>query len=123
MNISSFIKEYIAIPVAHAQAPEEVVTLMGKINEQLLNPLIILMFTAAIILFLVGLFNFFQAQSGDGGSDEALKKGKRNMVWGIIGMAIMVSVFGIMNFIGGTLGLDRINPDESADFSGLRPGQ
>jgi len=30
--------------------------------------------------------------------------GKQHMIWGIIGMAIMVSVFGIINLIMSTIG-------------------
>lgn len=114
-NLFSFITTYIFIPEAHAVS-SEVVALVGRINEQVINPLIVLLFTAALILFVFGLFNFF----GKRESTDALEKGKRHMVWGIIGMVIMVSVFGIMNFITGSIGVDDVDPSSTGDFSNLR---
>ena len=38
---------------------------------------------------------------------------------GIIGMAIMVSVFGIMSFLTSSIGTGEVNPDSSGDVSGL----
>jgi len=111
---NQFVAEYILIPRAHA-ASEQFYALLGRINEQVINPLIWIMFAAAFVLFTVGLYNLFG--SGKGGED--LEKGKRHLVWGIIGMAIMVSVFGIMNFITGSLGISDVNPSGTNDASVL----
>jgi divalent metal cation (Fe/Co/Zn/Cd) transporter len=89
--------------------------LVGRINEQVLNPLIVLLFTAALVFFVVGLFNFF----GKRDNSEALEKGKAHMLWGIIGMAIMVSVFGIMNFLTSSLGINNVDPSSRGDVSTL----
>lgn len=115
-SVQQFIAEYILVPQAHALAPE-VSELLKRINDQVLNPLIVLMFTAALVLFVFGLYKFF-GPAGKQGS-ESINDGKRHLLWGIVGMAIMVSVFGIMNFITSTLGVSEVNPDATTDFSGL----
>ncbi len=95
--------EYIFIPIAHAAEPSNMTELMARINKQVINPLILVLFALAFVQFTIGLFKFFQAKNGKG--EDSLEDGKRHMLWGVIGMAIMVSVFGIMGFITGTLGL------------------
>lgn len=75
--------------------------LLGKINQFILNPLIILLFAVALIVFFWGLVEFiFKA-----GSDEGRETGRRNMMWGIVGMFIMVAVYGIIKLILGTFGV------------------
>lgn len=75
--------------------------LLGKINEFILNPLITLLFFVALIVFFWGLFEFVS----NAGNEEARAKGKRNIMWGIIGMFIMISVYGIIRIILGTFGI------------------
>lgn len=108
--ISNFIYQYILIPEAYAQTLS-VATLMARVNRYLVNPLITLMFIVAFLLFVWGLFTFFRAKSGD--SEEGIEKGKRHIVWGIVGMVIMVSVFGIMQLIINTLGVKGVNPSST----------
>lgn len=70
-------------------------TLIKKINAQILNPIIGLLIAIAVVFFLYGVLEFIM------GADNAEKKetGKRHMIWGIIGLFIMVAVFGIMNLL------------------------
>ena len=41
------------------------------------------------------------------------KEGKQHMLWGIVGMLIMISVWGILDILDNTFGLDFRNPDVS----------
>lgn len=109
--IQNFIAQYILIPEVYAQTLT-VGSLMAKINKFLINPLITLMFIVAFVLFVWGLFVFFQAKGG-GGDEEGIEKGKRHIMWGIIGMVIMVSVFGIMQLIITTLGVKGVTPSST----------
>jgi hypothetical protein len=45
-------------------------------------------------------------------SDEEAKKakGKQFMIWGVLGLAIMFSVWGLVNIVGTTFGIDYIIP-------------
>jgi hypothetical protein len=56
----------------------------------------------AMAVFFWGVFEFVSKS----GSDEARDKGKRNMLWGIIGLFIMIGVFGIVQIILGTFGIE-----------------
>jgi hypothetical protein len=113
---NNFFVEYLLIPTAHAQsAPASVIEFVGRINEFFLNPLIVLMFTIALVTFIWGMFSFF----GRKDNTEELEKGKRHILWGIIGMAIMVSVFGLMTFITSTTSGGIVNPSSDGDVSGL----
>jgi hypothetical protein len=95
--------EYILIPFAHAAGPKNMTELMGRINEQIINPLLLVLFALAFVQFTIGVFKFFKAKDGKG--DDSLEEGKRHILWGVVGMAIMVSVFGIMGFITSNLGI------------------
>ncbi len=58
--------------------------------------------TVATIVFVYGVFQFVRAAE----NPEARKKGQQHMLWGLIGLAIMVSVFTIIKLIVNTLGVD-----------------
>ena len=76
-----------------------ITTLIDKVNTNIVNPLLLLLFVAAFVVFLYGAVRYL-AQSE---SDEARRTGARHMFWGIIGMFIMVGVFGIIAVIRKTL--------------------
>lgn len=73
--------------------------LIGKINDNILNPLVLLLAGIAMVYFLWGVFEYVR----DYDSAEERSKGARHMLWGIIGMFIMFSAFGIMNLIAATI--------------------
>jgi len=79
--------------------------LLDRINELIINPIIILLMSVALVVFIWGVVQFVMNRegttiSGDGKSSPgSLEQGKRHMVWGIIGLVIMVSVFGIIKVI------------------------
>jgi hypothetical protein len=91
-------------PVAYASVD----VFVKKLNTYLFNPAISLMIFVAVVYFLYGLFEFINGA----GSDDAREIGKRHMLWGLIGLFIMVSVFFIMKVLLGTIGItdDQINP-------------
>ena len=72
-----------------------------KINYYILNPLIGLLFAAALAVFIWGIIEFLQKR--DVNAEDA-NDGKQHLVWGLVGMFIMVSVFGIMNLLKSILG-------------------
>jgi len=76
-------------------------TLIGNILVAIVNPLILLLLGIATAFFIWGLVEFIR----DFDSEEAKTKGKKHMIWGIVGLFIMVSAFGIMCTIAGTLNL------------------
>jgi len=82
-------------------AEASVESLMGKVNKLIINPLIVLLFAMAVVYFVYGLVKYLISPD----NEEVRKSSKSHMLWGVIGMFIMVSVFGIMNLIMNTLGV------------------
>lgn len=69
--------------------------IIQKFTDAILQPLVALLMAVAVGYFLFGVMKFVKDQD----SEDAQVEGKRHMLWGIIGIAIMVSVYGILNFI------------------------
>lgn len=74
-------------------------TLLLKINKVIINPAIGFIFAVALAYFLYGLVEFLMKRDSDTGRAD----GKRHMIWGIVGMFIMLSAFGIVNLIINTV--------------------
>ncbi len=72
---------------------------MTKINAGIVTPIITGLFAVAVVYFLWGLFAFIRDQD----NEDAQTAGKQHMVWGIIGIAIMLSVQGILLLIEGSV--------------------
>jgi len=83
---------------------------IGKVDEMVINPLIKFLFALAIVYFLFGVFQFFTNQ----GSEEKKTTGKQHMIWGIIGITIMMGVWTILGIVVSTLGISEseINPEQ-----------
>lgn len=54
-----------------------------------------LILAAAVVFFLWGVSQFVRAA----GDEEARKTGKNHIIYGIIGIAVMVSMWGLVNFL------------------------
>lgn len=74
---------------------------LNKINRYILNPILLLLFVVALVVFFWGIFRFVTNMDGTSEREE----GKRSMLYGIIGMFIMVSVFGIIRVVLRTFGI------------------
>ena len=79
-------------------------TLIYRVNTQIIHPIIIFMMALAALVFIWGIVEFLQNQGG--GEEGAIASGKRHILWGLIGLLIMVGVFGIMRLIVNTFGLE-----------------
>ena len=91
---------YLFTKVAYA-APHNINELVRAINKIIINPLIYFMFVLALVIFLWGMVEYLL-----GANDPAKRKvGGQHILWGIIGMTIMIGVFTIMQVIMSTLGV------------------
>ncbi|MDE2399913.1 MAG: hypothetical protein KGL67_02820 [Patescibacteria group bacterium] len=79
-----------------------------KVDASIINPLIYLLFALAILFFLYGVLEFLLNQE----NEEKKTTGKSHMVWGIIGITIMLGVWAIMGLILNTLGINYIHPQQ-----------
>lgn len=73
--------------------------LLNKISRYIINPIIFVLFAAAFVFFIWGLVQFI-ANLDD---EEARSTGVKHIIWGIIGMAIMAGVTGIVAIINNTV--------------------
>ncbi len=77
--------------------------IIGRLNDLIIRPIILLVFAAGFFLFMWGLVVFLW-NSKEG---EIADTGKQHMLWGVVGMFIMVSVAGIITLITGTFGINQ----------------
>jgi hypothetical protein len=78
-------------------------TIICKIGSYILDPLIALLMTLGLLIFLWGMIQFLLNQRT--GEEAKIADGKRHMIWGVIGLLVMVSVYGIMGLIARTFNL------------------
>ncbi len=79
-----------------------IIQFIHKVNDVILNPIIKLLFLVALVVFIWGVFLYMKGAD----NDKDRTTGRRHMLWGLFGMFIMISVFGIMAVIMGTFGID-----------------
>lgn len=82
-----------------AAAITSVTNLLGKIATIIINPLIILGFVVATIYLFYGIAEMIWKSDG---KDE---KSKQNVMYGVIGLFIMFSVYGILNIVLATFNI------------------
>ncbi|MFM2330895.1 MAG: hypothetical protein RLZZ26_402 [Candidatus Parcubacteria bacterium] len=74
---------------------------LGRIVDQIVNPLILLLGAAAFVLFIWGVFEFILHADDEGKREE----GRKAIMWGLIGLVIIFGAYGIINLALGTFGL------------------
>lgn len=65
---------------------------------------VVILIALAVVWFLLGLFNFMRKEG------EERKKAKDDMLWGIIIIAVMVSVWGLVEFLQSVFGVTNQGP-------------
>ena len=88
------------------------VDLLDRIVDLVIDPAVKLIFTLGFFFFLWGFVEFLW-ELKDGKVNE---DGKNHMVYGLVGMLIMVSVYGIISLVMNTFGID---PDTATDVGRL----
>lgn len=109
-------------PLAFASAgpaPTNFAELLGVFVE-LLTIVIPLLITMAVVIFLYGI-SVYMSKSGD---VSAREESKRYMVWGVVGLFVMVSVWGLVavidnTFFGGSDNSSDNDTDNSWPVTGV----
>ena len=78
----------------------EINALLQSISREIINPLIYLLFAAATVVFLWGGF-MFVAKADD---EAARTQGKQTLIWGIVGMLIMLLAIFIVQVVANSIG-------------------
>lgn len=95
--------EYVSlIPVAHAQ------TVDGIVNSivSLLQSIIPILFILATLVFFWGIILFITS----GGDEEKRTEGRKYIIFGLIGLFVMVAVWGIVNLALSFFNFDLSTP-------------
>jgi FtsH-binding integral membrane protein len=84
------------IPTAHAQTFKDITV---GIADLVLRPLIPLLFLVATVVFLWGIILYITS----GGEEEKIREGRKYIIWGLIGLFVMVALWGIVRALIATL--------------------
>ncbi len=89
------------IPTAYAAANMQQFTsnVLTPVIREIVNPIIWLMFGVATVVFIYGVLQMI-IKGDDATAREA---GQKSMLYGVIGMFIMVAAWGIVYLIGNTV--------------------
>ncbi len=79
---------------------EPIKTLIGKVNTEVIGPIILLLFVLSLVYFFWGVAKYIQGSA----NEESRKTGQQHMIWGIIGIFIMVSAWAIIQITMSSFG-------------------
>lgn len=96
--------------LANANA-SPITTFIYKLNAVIVNPIIVVMFACALFLFIWGVRGYITGAD----NEEVRQKGANQIMWGIIGMAIMIMTFSIIRIVLNTFGITAGNTPESQE--------
>ena len=75
------------------------IALLDRIQSVILDPIITLLFAGAVMYFVWGLVETITS-----GDDSTKRKiGSNHIMWGLVGIFIMVAVYGILNVVTATI--------------------
>jgi len=84
------------------QAGIEAARFVAKVNQIILYPLIALIMGVAFLVFLYGSAEYIM----NADNESARAEGRKHILWGIIGLTVMVSAFAIIQIAITTFGLN-----------------
>lgn len=90
----------LAVPLVSFAAINNLSDVGSFIINVINNILVPVIFAIAFLVFVWGAFDAFILGASDGAAKE---KGKNLMLWGLIGFFVMVSVWGLVNILTGTI--------------------
>jgi hypothetical protein len=75
--------------------------IVATLANVLINPALALVFALGLLVFVFGLVEFLWGLSNEAGEKE---RGRKHMIWGVLGMFIMSSAWAIIQIIANTVG-------------------
>jgi len=91
-----------ALPVLAANATNFKDLVKNVIIDGLIKPVVPLLIGLAVVVFIYGVIVLMFSQGG-----EKKEEGKQYMLWGLVGIFVMVSVWGLVAVLTNTFGLDN----------------
>jgi|SRR3989344_1833107 len=111
----------LAMPLVSLAAINNVSDAGSFVINTINNVLVPVLFAVAFIVFLWGAFMTF---IWAGSSEETATKGKNLMLWGLIGFFVMVSIWGLVNILTGTISFgNNSGPTGGTPKAGFQVGK
>ena len=88
--------------VTKAQSIKSGEDLVQGIATHIVNPIIRVFFAVALAFFLWGVISMIAS----GEKEEARQKGRDHILWGLVGMGIMIAAFSLLKLVTSTFGVD-----------------
>jgi hypothetical protein len=110
-----------AVPLVSLAAVNNLSDVGSFVINTINNVLVPVLFAIAFIVFLWGAFKTFILGAN---SEEVKEQGKNLMLWGLIGFFVMVSVWGLVNILTGTVSFgNNTGPSTGTPKAGVQVGQ
>lgn len=120
LAISSVAIGAFALPLVSLAAVNNISDFGSLIINTINNILVPVLFAIAFIVFLWGAFNTFILGAQ---SEEVKEKGKNQMLYGLIGFFVMVSIWGLVNIFTGTISFgNNSGPSGGTPKAGVNVG-
>lgn len=91
--------------------------LLDRFVTYIIDPAILLVFTAGFFLFMWGLVMFMIHLN----SGEPKQEDKDHILWGLVGMLVMVAVWGIIGLLENTFGIGRVGGVDIGRIENVAP--
>jgi hypothetical protein len=110
----------LAIPLVSLAAVNNLSDVGSFIINTINNIIVPVLFAIAFIVFLWGAFRTFIVGANN---EEVKENGKNLMLWGLIGFFVMVSIWGLVNILTGTISFgNSAGPTGGTPKSGVQIG-
>jgi len=87
-------------------AEEGIIPRIDSASDIVSGVLIPLAFSLALLYFFWGVTKYIRKGAGD---EKAAEEGKKIMIWGIVGLFVALSIWGIITFIQSELGIPEVD--------------
>lgn len=88
----------------NGEVPQGVKDFMAKVVSEIIQPIVGILFALALVYFLYGLTVFIM----NAGDSAKRTEAKSHMVWGLVGLTVMVAAWGIITVAVGTFGFGGV---------------
>jgi hypothetical protein len=78
--------------------------IIGKIMSNIVIPLFEGLFIFALLIFIWGVVDLIR----NADSEDGRRKGEQHILWGVIGIFIMISAYAIVRVIANTVGVSQL---------------
>jgi len=105
----SFLMPALAFAQSATQTVDSAQSLSAWVIAFINNIAVPLIFALSFVVFIFGIFRYFIAGAAN---EEKRKSGRDIMIYGIIGFAVMITVWGLVHLLTGTIRLNNSLPSQ-----------